>query len=134
MTTLQSKRWTEIRFFYTLENIKDFRNDMQDAMDIIQFYAMFSNYSAEYVQRQAVELMQSNWMHPARDEVIVLSRLAHWNYKKIIKVLHVSKETYYGMIKITVPQHGIMPRLANGVHDEIQKFLTVFERIGGTAV
>jgi len=131
MNNNQTRRWIEIRFFYLMLHAKDLHNDMQDALNLISCLSPFGDYSVMKVQAIAMELVQANWMHPSRDEIVYLAEMNHLSRQRLLRVLHLHNQSYYDILKRKHLATGILPRLASDAHPEIEKFLKAYDTVGG---
>lgn len=132
MTQNQSLRWLEIRFFYVLHEILAWHNDMLDVEELISSLAFLTKYQPARVLAAAVELMQSSWIHPSRDEILCLSRLAMLSRKQLEKFIHIQDKTYYAVMERSEEIATLIrPYLAREAFSEIQKFMDALKIMKG---
>jgi len=131
MQELMEQRWIEIRFYYLVKDLLKFSGDLYKTLDWIDALSMSNNYSPIIIKQLTVEMLQTPWMQPSKEEVIYLA----WKHDvKMIDLknkLDLHNKTIYTILdRVKDDSNRIyMPRFTADKIKELETFVNFFERL-----
>ncbi len=126
----QTRRWTEIQFYYFCLDLYHIRNNMIDVILLIEVVCQIAELNYPMLKSIAGKMMGDPIYLPHRDEVVSLAHAMGNGYKNIAKITDLSINTIRTILntnrnKITTPY----PMFEIPEDQEMYKFIQQFSEI-----
>lgn len=127
---MHEQRWIEIQFYYLLKDLLAMTQDIFKTLDWIDALAISNAYNPTYVKQYAMEFLQTPWVQPSKEEVVVLGHNNGMPIATIKRWTGLHNKTFYNILKRSEEEPPLfIPRYKAEQVNEIRNFLTFFEKL-----
>ena len=129
---LHYRRWIEIKFYYLLKDIMYMCGDLFKTLEWLDTLVLNNAYNPLYVKQYGMELLQTPWAAPAKEEVVILATQFDYPMRAVKRWIGVHNKTYYIILKGEKENpHLFLPRFQPDADEEIEKFLKFIDTLRG---
>lgn len=127
-------RWTEIQFLYLCLDLYDqFRNYIS-VTAYIELLADIASVDKNTALRLLQKMNQVNNIRPTNIEYMGIAKKFNQPYRKIIKILHISKDTYLKYKEQADSTLDFYPRCSLEEIESMSKLLEIHHKIQGIGI
>lgn len=125
----QTRRWSEIQFYYFCLNLYDIRHNMIDVILMIEVIAQIAQLNYPMLKHIAAQIIGNPNYIPNRDEVIVLANMHGYKPADIVRATKLSKSKVLTTLNSKKDKYIPYPQFDITEDQELYKFNEIFKTI-----